>query len=1028
MRYPLWAVLVGVVVCVPSVAADEGSVDAALLPAPADRTVDFNLDIQPLLQARCVSCHGADRQRAGFRLDHKESALRGGDSGPSIVPGDSAGSRLIRYVSGLDPDFVMPPEGDRLTPEEVGLLRAWIDGGAEWPESSDASVAAPPEHWAFRPPQRPEPPAIQSAEGCRNEIDLFVRAKLEEFGIEPSPEADRATLIRRLTLDLTGLAPTPEEVDEFVSDESPYAYERLVNRLLASPHFGEQWGRHWLDLARYADSDGFEKDTVRPHAWRYRQWVIDALNRDLPYDRFIIEQLAGDLLPNATDEQRVATGFHRNTLTNKEGGVDPEEYRVQQVIDRTNTTGAALLGLTVGCAQCHSHKYDPITHREYFQLYAFFNTAVEKDIPAPLPGEVQAYKDALERHSRERAEIQKGLDARKNELAAELPAWEAQQAVSEVDWQVLEPAGAVSAGGARLVIQDDGSIRAEGHAPVKDTYTVVATTPETGITGLRLEVLTDPSLPGSGPGRAGNGNLVLSEFSVRAAQLPDPTTARALEIQGAWAGHAQEGFAAAAAVDGDAKTGWAIGGVKDVHVDRVAEFTFAMPAGFPEGTTFSITLDQQHGDTHTLGRFRLSWTKAAPELLAIPGDVRQALLTPADQRDEAQKAVVLNYFAMKDAAYRELHARLEGHERATPAPPDTMAQTLAKNPEPPTTHILLRGDFLQKGEEVTPGVPAVLPPLKPRGPVADRLDLARWIVSADNPLASRVAVNRVWEHLFDRGLVYTSEDFGTRGEPPSHPELLDWLATEFIARGWSLKDFIRLVVNSATYRQESRVRTELVEWDPKNVWLARQSRFRVSAENIRDLALEVSGLLNPVVGGKSIRPPLPPGVAELGYAGSVKWPESQGPDRYRRGLYILFQRTVPYPTLMTFDCPDSNVTAIRRARSNTPLQALTLLNDPVFVECAQAFGRRIATEAPKDTAERVRHAFRLALGRTPTEGELNRLCSLVEAQREAYRENAEAAARLTGGALGPDIETNEAAACVALARTLMNLDEFITRE
>ncbi|MGL4555176.1 MAG: PSD1 and planctomycete cytochrome C domain-containing protein, partial [Gemmataceae bacterium] len=626
------------------------------LPAPLARTVDFDRDVRPLLARACFSCHGPDKQRGGLRLDHGPSALTGGTSGPVLKKKDSANSRLIHVVAGLDPDAKMPPgEGKALKPDEVALLRAWIDQGPYFPAKDWLVAPARNVHWSFRPVVRPAVPA------AAHQIDGFVAARLAAEKLDPSPPADRVTQLRRVALDLTGLPPAPEAVDAFLADERPDAFERQVDRLLASPHYGERWGRHWLDAARYADSDGFEKDTGRPHAWRYRHWVIDALNRNLPYDRFVVEQLAGDLLPGATVEQKVATGFHRNTLTNKEGGVDKEQFRVEAVVDRVNTTARAFLGLTLACAQCHDHKYDPLSHAEYYRFFAFFNSDEERDIPAPV-------------------------------------------------WGVKSP-------------------------------------PEKGKPGPLL------------------------------------------------------------------------------------------------------------------------------------------------------------------------------------------AQTMALGKERPT-HVMLRGDFLRPGAEVRPGTPAVLPPLAAKSP--NRLHLARWITSAENPLTARVFVNQAWHKFFGRGLVASMDDFGTQGEKPSHPELLDWLAAEFASSGWDVKGLTRLIVTSDAYRQSSRLRPELAARDPNNVLLARQARQRLEAEAVRDQMLSAGGLLTPQIGGTSVRPPQAAGISELTYAGSAKWLESGGTDRYRRGMYTWFQRTSPHPMLMTFDAPDGNLCTVRRERSNTPLQALTLLNDVAFVECAKA--------------------------------------------------------------------------------------------
>jgi hypothetical protein len=730
------------------------------LPTHPLSPVDFLRDIKPILDRSCVSCHGPDKQRGGLRLDDGVLARKGSNSGPVVRPGQSATSRLLIVVAGLDPEIRMPPgKAAPLPAREIDLLRAWIDQGAPWPGTASMTVTRRSTHWAFQPIGQPGIPAVNNETWSRTSLDRFVLARLEKEGISPASEADRLTLLRRVTLDLTGLPPTPAEVDAFLHDTAPDAWDKVVDRLLNSPAYGEKWGRHWLDLARYADSDGYEKDTGRPNAWRYRQWVIDALNRDLPYDQFVIEQMAGDLLPGATSEQKAATGFHRNTLTNKEGGVDQEQFRVEAVLDRIHTTGKAFLGITIQCAQCHDHKYDPFSQREFYQFFAFFNSDVEVDLPAPLPG---------------------------------IP----------------------------------------------------------------------PSLP-IASGKKG--------------------------------------------------------------------------------------------------------------------------------------------------------------------PPGVLAQTLAVG-KARKTHVLIRGDFLRPGVEVRPDTPAILPPLPAHG-TPSRLELARWLTADDNPLTARVIVNQVWYRYFGRGLVPTLEDFGIQGERPSHPELLDHLARELMRRGWSLKALHRQIVRSATYRQSSRVRPELLARDPYNALLARQARLRLEAETIRDTLLASSGLLVRTVGGPSVRPPQPAGISELTYAGSAKWVASTGPDRYRRGLYTWFQRTSPYPMLMTFDAPDSNLCCVRRERSNTPLQALTLLNDVVFLECARGLAERIQTEEPGSTSRRVEHAFRLCLGRTPSPSEQSRLVRLYEDLHRLAEQDSKAAARLVGaGKEGVTGDRVSRAAWVALARALLNLDEVVTRE
>jgi mono/diheme cytochrome c family protein len=722
-------------------------------PARQARAVEFRKDIRPIFTRSCLACHGAKRRDGGLRLDLRSRALEGGDSGPAIVPGNPDQSELLRRLTSTDPRHRMPLGGKPLPTEQVELVRRWIVEGAVWPDDL-AGKDDYREHWSFRPVRRPEVPKVRDASRVRTPIDAFVIAKLERKGLSLAPEADPQTLIRRLYLDLIGLPPTPEEVEDFVREwrseraregEGPNpegdalakdAYARLVDRLLASPHFGERWGRHWLDLARFAESDGYENDRIRPHAWRFRDWVVDAVNRDMPFDQFTVEQLAGDLLPNPTPEQRTAAGFHRNTLWNSAASADKEEFRTYAVKDRTDTTGTVWMGLTVGCAKCHGHKYDPISQKEYYQLYAFFNNVEEEDVD-------------------------------------------------------------------------------------------------------------------------------------------------------------------------------------------------------------------------------------------VPGGKAQSLR--ARQRE--------NY-------------------------------------------VHLRGNFLEKGPGVLPGTPAFLPPLKPRGEVADRLDLARWLVDPKHPLTPRVAVNRVWQHLFGQGLVPTPENFGLSGQPPVQVELLDWLASWFTASGtsrsrvpstlfgpipagagWRTKELIRLIVSSAVYRQSSGWRPDLADADPENTLLARQNRFRVEAEIVRDLSLAVSGLLDPKLGGPSIVPPFPKGLLEQRFTNEdLKLP---GPERHRRGIYIHVQRTLPHPSLAAFDVADGNQTCVRRDRSITPIQALTMLNDPVFAECAQALGARLR-KRPGTDDERLRFVFRLCLAREPSPEELTALIGLVEAQR-----------RLGAG---------DEAVWTGVARTLLNLEEFTTRE
>ena len=1013
----------------------QGSEEEIELPPAVEREVDFADDVQPILVKHCYSCHGPEKQESELRLDRKQNALEGGISGAVIEVGNSGESLLIELVAGIDPNMVMPPEGERLTPEQIGLLRAWIDQGARWSESENGENGNEPvvgsDHWSFQPVRRPAVPEVENQVWVRNPIDAFGLAKLESEGIDPAPEADRSTLIRRLGLDLLGLPPTPEEVEAFLGDTSPDAYERLVDRLLDSPHFGERWTRHWLDLARYADSDGYEKDRPRPYAWRYRNWVIDAINRDLPFDQFTLEQLAGDLLPGATLDQKVATGFHRNTLTNREGGVDQEEDRVKIAVDRVNTTGTVWLGLTIGCTQCHSHKFDPLTQREFYGMYAFFNSTDEADIPAPLPAELAGHEQRKKAYDAEHAPLVASVEAyRKKHLSSRQAAWEqalGQSSEVRKGWQALTPVSYSSAGGASVSKLDDDSLLFGGQNPTTDEYTLVVNTALKGITALRLQVLPHDSLPKKGPGRAENGNFVLSEIGLTAAPLGEPANAIPVPLRNATSDFEQKDFGIAGAVDGKADTGWAVG---QGGTARTAIFRTGLSVGYETGATLKITLKQLHGNKHQLGRLRLSATTVSrDEIDRLPSDATASILAVAkEKRTDEQNADLASYYAAIDPGLVQLKQVVAEHAKKEPPYPATQAQTLSERNEPRNTFIHIRGDFLRKGAAVQPHVPAVLASFKPRASRPDRLDLARWIVDAENPLTSRVAANRIWQYLFGRGLVTTPEDFGTRGELPTHPALLDWLATEYLQRGWSRKAMIRLIVQSATYRQSSRLRPELLDRDPNNALLARQNRYRLSAEIVRDSYLRAAGLLNPTIGGPSIRPPLPADVAALGYANSVKWKESEGADRYRRGLYIFFQRTVPYPMLSTFDAPDSNITCARRERSNTPLQALTLLNDPVFFECAQVLASRVLQEKQGTTEQRLRYAFGVCLARQPSEGELAQLTEYFADLVELARTDLKAAETLAGPVKNSDVNSAEAAAWVAVSRTILNLDELVTRE
>tara|TARA_R110002072_G_scaffold303099_1_gene493388 strand:- start:75373 stop:78447 length:3075 start_codon:yes stop_codon:yes gene_type:complete len=1003
--------------------------------ASAAEPVDFAKQIKPILQKYCVSCHGGETVESGFRADFGSLMLEGGDRGTVIVPGNAKKSSLYQVLVGEGDVAQMPFELPKLSDQQISLVKDWIDQGAKAAADDKPSTDGRPtsNHWAFQTIRRPTLPEVKNASWLLNEVDAFVLARLESEGLRPSPEASRSTLIRRLYLDLLGILPTPEESRNFVNDDQPFAYERLVDRLLVSPRYGERWGRHWLDIARYADSNGFTIDGARS-IWPYRDWVINATNGDMPFDQFVIEQLAGDLLPKPTTDQIVATGFHRNTLINQEGGTDQEQFRVEAVVDRVNTTGAAFLGLTVGCAQCHVHKYDPITQRDFYRLFAIFNNCDEPNIP--LPSETQAAAQA--RVKAGLAEVAKQLKEHDAQRANGQPDWETKQAAIPVSaWKFLKPIEAVSKAGATLNNVDEHTllVGGNGNIPATDVYTVTTELPAGRVTAFRLETLTGPLLPKTGPGWADNGNFVLNEFQATSQPLDSQTNASMTKLVFATAATdwQQEGYPAEHAIDGNMTTGWAINGTKksSANVNREAIFVLKEPLKTDAPLKITFTLHQKHNaPKYLIGTFRLSATDAAPEQIIVPPSIHNILQVAADKRDDGQKELLAAAYGRSDVSRKPLEAeqaRLKSEENALKAAiPTTMVlRERAKNPR--TTHIHIRGNFLEKGAVVQPDVPSILPPLESAETPVNRLEFARWLFTPEHPLTSRVTVNRIWQRLFGIGLVATEDDFGTQGALPSHPQLLDWISSEFMRIGWSQKRLIRLIVTSATYRQSSRVTPELLARDPRNRLLARQSRVRLEAEGVRDVALSASGLLSQKMLGPGVYPPQPQGIYVVTQV-SKQWPESKGDDRYRRGLYTYFWRSSPYPMLPTFDAPDANGTCTRRNRSNTPLQALTLANDGAFMEFAKALSDRILNESSDYDEAKIRFAFDAVLARQPSDFEKERLLAFVAAQREHFESNAEAAKAAASTSRPESADEAASATWTAFARVVLNLDEFITRE
>jgi len=1032
--------------------AAEGVAPAQITPVASHVELDsselFATRIRPILAARCYTCHGPNLQQNGLRLDSLASILKGSDNGRVIVPGESGKSPLVRRLLALDRPQ-MPYGAPPLNADEVELIRKWIDQGAPGPDSTAPVVAATPlKHWAYAKPVRPDVPQVKKPGWCRNPIDNFVLARLEKEGLSPSPEAAKETLIRRVTIDLIGLPPTLQEVDAFQADNSRDAYEKVVDRLLASPRYGERWAAPWLDLARYADTHGYEADHIRT-MWKYRDWVVNALNNDMSFREFTIEQIAGDMLPHPSTNQLIASGFNRNTMTNMEGGVDPEECYWYSQVDRVNTTATVWLGSTLACAECHNHKFDPFTQKDYYRFLAFFadedyhadddggGDQYVREAVLELPTSEQAAKSKEFRD--EVTRLQAVLNTPTPELAAAQEKWEHDIKAAEPQWTVLRPSDYVSKGGAKLTLLPDGSLLAGGKNPDADAYDVTARTDLTGLSGVRLEVMNDPSLPTGGPGRAPDGNFFLTDFEAEAAPADRPVDSQKILFKQAAADDSQRdsgdedaaGYSFKNLVNNKPRPkGWSIQLSTDkALVIRRGVLVPEKPFGFAAGTvlTFHLKHDMPHSQI-AIGRFRISVTTMAYPLrvTTVPARFHAALDLPPAQRTEIQQndlAAAYRAIAPSLQPIRDKIAEIK-KEDAKLGIVTTLVMREKPSFERPCTFMHIRGAFTSLGDKVCAGVPSTLSPLAD-DQMPNRLGLAEWLVSEDNPLTARVAVNRLWEQLFGRGIVETSEDFGTQGTPPTHPELLDWLATEFPREGWSVKKTLRLMVTSATYRQSSDVAPELEERDPYNKLLARGPRFRVPAETIRDCALVASGLLSPKIGGPSVFPYQPDGIWDRPY-NDDKWVESTGEDRYRRSLYTFIRRTSPYPSWSTFDAPTREFCTVRRVRTNTPLQALTTLNDPVFFEAAQALAGRMTRDAGPDPASRATYGFRLCLTRRPSAQELERILNYYRLELQHFQADPKAAGKVAGAKGGPTLP--ELAAWTMVSNVLLNLDETITKE
>ena len=1007
---------------------------------PAVAEVDFGGRVYPILQRSCLGCHGPDQQLRGLRLDSRASVVGASAPRSLIVPGSPQDSELYRRIAGLSAGPRMPM-GGALSEGEIDTIRQWIEAGADWPAGTGASPEEARRHWAFVAPQRPLPPGDRSL----HPIDAFVRAKLADAGLEPMSRASRATLVRRLSLDLTGLPPTLEELAAFAADPD---YGALVGRLLASPHYGERWGRLWLDAARYADSDGYEKDMPR-QVWFYRDWVVDALNRDLPYDRFVVEQVAGDLLPEATQQQIVATGYLRNSMVNEEGGTDPEQFRMEALFDRMDAIGKGILGLTIQCAQCHSHKYDPLTHDEYYRLFAFLNNADEAKVAVYTDEDAQVRQAVID----EIRSIEDELMASNPDWQSRMASWERELRGNQPQWTVLHPeVDDLSTGGQRYLLQSDGSLLAQGYAPTEHVAEFTAQTSLSDITAARLEVLTDPNLPLGGPGRSVYGTGALSEFRLRAAPTDDPSSQRDIWIRTSSADidlpersldpgvfphkEGSERFTGPVhfAYDDCVDTAWDLfAGHGRSNQPRKAVFVFDGPVRHSSGTLLTFFLDQSHGgydsnvgQNNNLGRIRLSVTDAEdPVADPLPARVRAIVERGRDGRTRKEDREVFSFWRTTVPAWADANERIEqAWERY---PQGNTQLVLKQRSEPRQTHLLRRGDFLEPAHEVEPGVPDFLHALGESGQ-PPRLAFAEWLVDRRAPTTARAIVNRIWQAYFGTGMVATAEDFGMQGDLPSHPALLDWLAVELMDSGWSLKHLHRLIVTSETYQQSSRLTDQARAIDPDNLLLSRGPRVRADAEIVRDIALAASGLLSHQVGGPPVHPPAPELLFKPPISFSEKpWPASKGEGRYRRAVYTFQYISAPYPAFEVFDAPNGATACVRRSRSNTPLQALTTLNEELFMEAARSLARRTIAAAT-DERERLDHAFRSCLSREAQSDEAELLLELLRKTHEQLAGGLLDARALTAADSDEGPSPDDEAAWTVLARALLNLDETITKQ
>ncbi|WP_425615327.1 PSD1 and planctomycete cytochrome C domain-containing protein [Anatilimnocola sp. NA78] len=1011
----------------------------ALLPVlanSAEPAINFSRDILPILSDNCFHCHGPDAKtrEADLQLDTEAGALR--TESPVILPGKSTESELYQRLISTDADLQMPPpkSNRKVTKQQIELLKQWIDSGAIWGK-----------HWAYETPQRPALPAVKNAAWLKNPLDHFLLAKLESEGLSPSPPAPKETLIRRVTLDLTGLPPTTEEVAAFLKDDSPQAYEKVADRLFNSRRYGERMVWDWLDAARYADTNGYQGDPTRA-MWYWRDQVTEALNRNQPFDQFTIEQLAGDLLPNPTQQQLIASGFHRNHMINGEGGRIAEESRVDYVQDRVETTGAVWMALTFNCCRCHDHKFDPLKQREYYQLSAYFNSIEETggNDAGGLANPVLSFASPeqqfkLDSLKKEEQQAKSAKDELEKELAKLQAEWEqtlSGDSATQVAWPPLTPKELKASEGIELKTTDETTILASGENAERSKYTLEFAPAEMTISAMKLEALPHESFVNQGPGRADNGNFVLSEISVTANGKP-------IKITSATADFSQDGWAAAGAIDGKPNSGWAV--MPAFGKPHTLTLLLAKPVKLAADQSLKVELSFQFGRQHTLGCFRLLATSAtSQQLKELPPDVLAIAKTAAGQRNDGDKKKLTDHFRASHAPWNAAEKRAEDKRKERDQFEKSLPRTMVmrERKEPRETFILTRGAYDKPEEKVVHGTPAILPPLPADAPT-NRLALARWLVAPEHPLTARVTVNRYWQSFFGTGIVKTSEDFGVQSERPSHPELLDWLACEFQqptvsqptvahqgeTNRWNVKHIHRLIVTSAAYQQSSKSTPALQEKDPANRLLARAPRFRLPSWMIRDQALAVSGLLVDKLGGPPVKGYQPSGVWEDATFGKIRYEEDKGEALYRRSVYQFWRRIVG-PTVF-FDVANRQTCSVKSSRTNTPLHALTTLNDVTYVEASRTWAERLMKSEASSPPAQVKLAYQQLLSRVPTAMEEQLLIGALAELREKYQADNDGAKKLLAIGASPrdeKLDLTEHAALTAFCNLLLNLDETLSKE